>query len=169
MTPDPIQRFTSSCRHCGHKFKHISFAVPIVGQEPGKPDSRVSELVKVFAAHLHRKHSEEYAGAGIAAQQLSNGTTGFWMEQKLMFGLAVLVRFEHEDPILRMIVDATRLVLHRMTRRATLDDATLLDRVARLELSNGDQAKVVELCKSLRDFLMETPQVPQNQIVETPQ
>jgi hypothetical protein len=169
MTPDSIQRFTSSCRHCGHKFKHISFAVPSLGQEQGKPDPRVFELVKVFAAHLDRKHSDEYPGAGIAAQQLAHGTTGFWQEQKLMFGLAVLVRFEHEDPILRMIVDATRLVLHRMTRRATLDDATLLDRVARLELSNGDQSKVVELCKSLRDFLMETPQVPQNQVVETPQ
>lgn len=168
MTPDPIQRFTSSCRICGHKFKHISFAVPLVGQEQGKPDPRVFELVKIFAAHLERKHDEEYPKAGTTAQYLGYGTTAFWQEQKLMFGLAVLVRFEHEDPVLCMIVDATRLVLHRMTRRATLDDATLIDRVARLELSNADQSKVVDLCKSLRDFLMETPQAPQKQVVEAP-
>lgn len=142
MTPEPL-RFNSQCRICGKTYAVNDLSIPIVGKQPRE---RIVALVTLFTQHLQQKHSQELQEVGMAVQD--------------MYGLEVLSRFTHEEPVLLQTMNNVRKAFHWTTQGPQASDPYILDRVARLELSNGDQEKVIELCKSLRDFLTERPEQP---------
>ena len=163
----PIPKFLSTCRLCQKEFSIPSFSIPLINGQH-QEDPRLWNLVVHLAGHLQRAHGDEYPIVASAAQQLTNGRGQFWTEQKTMFGLSVLCRFSHEDPVLQMMVDASRLVIHVMTRKYYPDDATLLDQVARLELSAADQQKVFQAFKEFRDWITEIPAQAQKSVLVAP-
>jgi len=137
-------RFTSQCRQCSKKYAINDLSIPIVGKEPRQ---RIVELVSLFTAHLQERHPEELQQVAMAVQDI--------------YGLEVLKRFAHEDPVLLNAMNHVRRAFHRTMLGPQASDAYIQDRVARLSLSVEDQAKVLELCKSLRDYLIEAPQKPE--------
>lgn len=141
MTPE--HQFITRCKPCGKEFTAPSLSIQIIGKNPIE---RAVQYVSKLAEHIQRKHPEL---VGPCSQAMIN-----------MFGWLAVQHFEIEDPALMSILDDTRRSLHAVTRRTWVDDATILDRAARLGLDPGQQAEVVTMLTELRDFLCEVQPTP---------
>lgn len=148
MNNEPL-RFTTQCRMCPKRWNLNDLSIPVIGQKTIQ--ERLVNFVSLLTAHLQEKHPLELEQVGAAVRDI--------------YGLEILSRFTHEEPLLMKTMHDVRVAFHRTMQGPPLSDAAIEDRVVRLKLSAQDQEKVVRLCQSLRDLLTEMPQRPENVLV----
>jgi hypothetical protein len=138
MTPE--HNFITRCKvpGCNKEFSAPSLGIQIISKNPIE---RATVYVSKLAEHIQKKHSEL---APPCMQGMMN-----------MFGWLAVQHFDIEDPALVSMLDQTRRSLHVVTRGKWVDDATILDRAARLGLDQEKQSEVVTMLTELRDFLCE--------------
>lgn len=144
-------RTITECLLCDKQFDVPVLPVPDIGQPVNEQTLKV---VQAFAKHLEKKHPERLA----FAQTLSMG----------VMGVEILKNFQHADAGLLSGLEQTRIALYQMNQRREINDATLLDRIARLELGSEDATKVFDLARQLRDFLTEVDLRPKLSAIVAP-
>ena len=146
----PEHLYTTRCNvpGCDKKFEAPSLSIPIVGRPPLE---RAVKYVSKLAEHIQKSHPNL---AAPAMQAMMN-----------MFGWIAVQHFTIEDPALMKILDETRRSLHLVTRGRWIDDATILDRTARLGLDTEKQNEVMRMLAEMRDFLCEVQPAQPSPIV----
>ena len=137
--PNPSPWTITTCKHCQKRFEiPLSLNVPAIGQQV---DAKAMKVVEAFMKHLQKEHPDQIARSMAAGQD--------------MMALSVLLNFEHENQSVTRWMEQARSAFFRVNQKRTIPDAMLEDRIARLALNQQDAAKVLDLCRQLRDFLTE--------------
>ena len=148
MSPEHLYTTRCNAPGCDKTFVAPSLSIAVIGRQPLE---RAVRYVSKLAEHIQKSHP---VLAQPAAQAMMN-----------MFGWIAVQHFSIEDPALIAILDETRRSLHIATRGRWIDDATILDRAARLNLDPEKQAEVVTLLTEMRDFLCEVKPAPTSPLV----
>jgi hypothetical protein len=149
----PKLEYLTKCRipGCGKSFVSDPFDIAIVGQ----PGDRIVKFVTALMDHATKKHPDQMVQISGAIQQY--------------MGFMVCAMFEIQDPKLLEMQESIRLALRQFTRKLTITDDEIADRVARLELDPEEEEGVGILLRDMRDLLTESgryaPTVQENPLV----
>jgi hypothetical protein len=139
---------------CGQEFLKSPLDIPIVGQ----PNRQVVEFVTALAAHVQKKHPDLMNQLAASAQE--------WM------GYLTVALFNIEDPSLLRMREHVRARMQLYTRKTTISDAEIQDRVARIGLDSEQEEGVNLLLRDMRDILTESgkysPQLGEEAKIVTP-
>jgi len=136
----PSLKYLTTCKLCNQRFS--SSALPIIGAAPGAQEGLYLMKLGEHMRTAHRQHVQRMLTEAAAAQQMLLE----WFTFK---------DWESQDPNLERSRDMRRSAIHNLTRKNRLNDADLIDKIARLELSEAEALKVTEMCKEIRDYLTE--------------
>lgn len=131
----------TTCRICGQQFPTPTMQPAIIG---APPDADTKNFVGSLATHLISTHADKWAAIEIGGQEF--------------MGFLILGLFESQDVNLMMKQEQARYGIQQMTRKRTISDADILDRVARLELDPEKEQETADLLQDMRDLLTEQGQ-----------
>lgn len=140
MASPTTLKYITTCKLCNQRFQNS--ALPIIGATPGAQEGLYLMKLGEHMRTAHKQRVQKLLTEAAAAQQMLLE----WFTFK---------DWESADPNLERSRDMRRSAVHNLTRRNRLNDVDLIDKIARLELSEADALKVAELCKEIRDYLTE--------------
>ena len=146
MTPPNVE-YVTRCRvqGCGKQFLSSPMDIPIIGQ----PNDRVVKFVTALLDHVQKKHPK-------AMMQISGAIQEY-------MGFLIVTMFQCEDPKLAQLQEQVRASIFKVSRRLTITDAEIQDRVARLGLDPDEEEGLQTLLRDMRDLLTEQGSyAPQN-------
>lgn len=127
---------TAKCRHCG---AHIAPPPPIIGDTN---DQRIARHLSLMTEHLQtHDRGKPLIVAAMHGNEYAN--------------LMMLSNYETGNPDILHQHDFARWRIHTSTRRATVSDEKIAEKVKALGLSEDDSARVAELLKEMRDVIEE--------------
>ena len=138
MTP-PTLEYITRCRvsGCGKQFVSSPLDIPIIGQ----PNDRVVKFVTALMEHVSKKHPQ-------AMQQIAGAVQEY-------MGFLVVSMFQCQDPQLAQLQERVRASIAKVSRKLTISDAEIQDKVARLELDPDKEEGLNTLLRDMRDLLCE--------------
>ena len=144
---NPTAKYRTVCRvpGCGQEF----FASPFEASIIGAPNDRLIRFVEMLIDHLQQKHPAQL-------QQISGAVQEY-------FGFLTLMGCECQDPHIAAYYERVRASIARASRRLTITDEEIQDRIARLGLDPEQEEGLQVLLRDMRDLLTEQGRyAPQN-------
>ena len=138
MTPPNVE-YVTRCRvqGCGKQFLSSPMDIPIIGQ----PNDRVVKFVTALMEHVQKKHPQHM-------QQISGAIQEY-------MGFLIVTMFQCEDPKLAQLQERVRASIFKVSRRLTITNEEIQDRVARLGLDPDEEEGLQTLLRDMRDLLTE--------------
>jgi hypothetical protein len=154
MTPNGTNTVTlCRVRGCGWTHTAPPLSIPIIGQ----PNQQVVEYVTKLIQHVQEKHPP-----------LGNRTLASTQE---FMGYLFTDYFKVNDPSVIQMREVIRAQLHKATRKNSITDAEIKDRLSRLPIDGELFEKLEGLLQDMRDVLLEegryAPQLPEQKPLVT--
>jgi hypothetical protein len=145
MNGKPI-KYRAVCNVCHRTSYAPPLDIPIIGQG----DAQIElYIMTTLVGHLQAEHPEQWA---LVASRIKEFAAFLACA---MFGL--------QDPAILQRLELARYALHTSTRKAQITDETILDRLARIGLSEEEIGNVFPVIRDMRDALTEEGQYkPEN-------
>ena len=138
MTPPNVE-YVTRCRvqGCGKQFLSSPMDIPIIGQ----PNDRVVKFVTALMEHVSKKHPQ-------AMQQIAGAVQEY-------MGFLIVTMFQCQDPQLSQLQERVRASIAKVSRKLTITNEEIQDRVARLGLDPDEEEGLQTLLRDMRDLLTE--------------